>query len=682
MSDFEFDGSDLSSTKSIVDKVGSHFYPNGEVVIKNTTMSKQPMKDRTLRSADPAKLLQGDGLFRNPAFVTAAYAQSTQSALHSIIASRAEIDDDVKIPDPDDPTNSKYLTGAAARAEIMKQSVITTGLAPSGFEATIKALNDTVINSTTLDTGSGGMVGSSDGTTYPHSLSGYAAEPNAESFNGGSRQIALLENLTESEKQIYATKIAELNKKTNFGGNIYMFQIDFDKNKAHQQLSGLSFGLYQEGTYFDNGRGAPIPLAKEYLGTGTKNCHVSAALLELLLQLTNSIYIKGGQGTDRGIIGPNFSGLTAENNSISDHSFGRGYDIHSVGTDASTSTDLVTNLDSYRKGLDLLLSTLQKLPRELHPDLIVVHDQLATELGVLEKGLEDANSAVREKYKGLSPYVNFACDSSHRNHIHISFSAKRAGSFLTQSELRPLSSNNDFYGSVDRISDTNFDKLKINYFSKPDAALSPDEIYKMLITINLYSPEVAAIFVGIAERESKFRPGQLNESRKSKDFSFGLFQINLLPAAHGSKTFFLKYPNDENVLGFKLAYSLQEGLSTSELASAVETRKATRSTVDQRIFIPYNQAYALAVCADDKRAYQKIKNNQQFDSYIFGPWGDYKGTYGFINRVYFSVISEVYTANGNKIDYLKKWIRDKFKGDKPFPYIEDWMNGEYYDENV
>ena len=104
MADFELDASDLNSTKSIVEKIASHYYPNGEVVVKNTTMSQLPMQDRQLRSADPARILQGDGLYRNPAFAIAAYAQTTQSALHGVLSSLTDVNDDIKVPDPNDPT--------------------------------------------------------------------------------------------------------------------------------------------------------------------------------------------------------------------------------------------------------------------------------------------------------------------------------------------------------------------------------------------------------------------------------------------------------------------------------------------------------------------------------------------------------------------------------------------------
>ncbi len=271
MADFEFDSSDLTSTKSIVEKVGSQYYPNGEVVLKNTTMSRTPMQDRSLRSADPSKILQGDGLFRNPAFATAAYAQSTQSALHGILAAQSDIDDEIKIADPNDPTNSKFLTGAAARSEIMKNSIISTGNAPSGFEATLRAMNNSVVNSATLNTSTSGVVGNEYGSSYTHSTSGYALAADAESYNAGSRAIALEEYLTDKEKEIYKLKTSELNNKVNFdSSNITSFEINFDNNGS-QNLTTLGFELKQGGTYFGGNNGAPIAVPKQYIGSRKKN---------------------------------------------------------------------------------------------------------------------------------------------------------------------------------------------------------------------------------------------------------------------------------------------------------------------------------------------------------------------------------------------------------------------------
>lgn len=510
MADFELDASDLASTGSLVEKIGEHYYPNGEVVVKNTTMSKLPMEDRTLRSADPVKILQGDGIYRNPAFVLSAYSQTTQSALHGILAAQSDIDDNVKIADPNDPSGKNVLTGSAARQEIMKQSIMTSGLAPSGFEATIRALNNEITNQTTLTNTENSTVVYEDGSSTSHSLAPYLSNPKFESFNGGSRPIAFEESLTPTEIEIYQKKISELHKKINFQGSVSPFSLNLTTNKAGQDLKSLGFDIFQSGTFFGGQSTGETLLDKSYLGTGQKTTYISAALIEMLLQMTNTIYIQGGTGSDRTIVGPNHAPLSADANSVSDHAFGRGFDIFHVGDTLDKPISLVQNLDSFRRGLDIFLSTLQKLPRELHPDLVIVHDQLASELGILQNGLESATAAVRTKYKGLSPYINFSADSSHRNHIHISFSPQRAGIFLTPSStefVAALGGSSSTSGTnTITVTDTNFDKFKNSYFNKPKETLSADEVMNMLLSTGLFSEEVAAVFVGIAERESNFSP--------------------------------------------------------------------------------------------------------------------------------------------------------------------------------
>lgn len=152
-----------------------------------------------------------------------------------------------------------------------------------------------------------------------------------------------------------------------------------------------------------------------------------------------------------------------------------------------------------------------------------------------------------------------------------------------------------------------------------------------------------------------------------------------MPAAHGRKNFILKYPSEEVVLGLRLAYATEPDLNLSQLEEKVKS-SASRSTVDQRIFIPYNQAYMLAVTAKgEQETANRLANNKSFTGYLFGPWGDYKGTYGFIYKIKFETIASVYTRSGKNVNSLKSWVRQKFKNNKPYPYIEDWMNGTVFE---
>jgi hypothetical protein len=176
-----------------------------------------------------------------------------------------------------------------------------------------------------------------------HSTRGYTAYTDSQIYNGGSRAIALKDELTEQEKNAYNQKLTELHSKKNFKGNIREFVLDFNQSKYYetdstgkrvektQSLSSITFNVNQSYTYKTSGEAFPTVSLNSQFGSGQKSCFVSAALIELLLQLTNKMYIKGGQGTERGIVGSNFSALTADNNSVSDHAFGRGFDIMALG---------------------------------------------------------------------------------------------------------------------------------------------------------------------------------------------------------------------------------------------------------------------------------------------------------------------------------------------------------------
>jgi hypothetical protein len=396
--DINLNVDDLNNSQSSATKISETFYPNGKPTYTNTTQSREDLTGKTLTSSDPLKVIQGEGIYRNPAFAINGYIQNVQSSLHGIISMAGDIDDNVKIIDPNNPDANTYLTGADARQEIAKQSLMTTGYAPGGFSSAM----DAVINSkSATDSGtaaggtnsSTGTITGSQGEALAHSLQGYVLSTDAEAYNGGSRAIAVVDQLSEQEKQEYAKKLKELNNKANFDANFYDFNLDFDTNSEKQDLKTLGFDIVQGGGYTADGTGklGSVTIDKTLLGTGKKLCKVSAALIELMSQLTNSLHIRGGQGTERGIIGNNFKALTSEDlgntNSVSDHAFGRGFDIMGLGVSKAQEITLgknnfVAKKVDYMKALDLLLNHLQTLSYDLHPDLIMISNEISTELGL------------------------------------------------------------------------------------------------------------------------------------------------------------------------------------------------------------------------------------------------------------------------------------------------------------
>ena len=239
-SDFNFNLEDLSDGKSIVSKMKSSFYPENQQVIKKTSYAMDGEVGRSLMSRDPAKIIQGDGVFRNPAFAIAGYEQNTKSAMHTVISMGADFDDETSVVDPDDPT--KTLKGSQARMEIARKSVMSTGFSPGGFEKSMNAFvaskvsvstgGDSAAGATTGAAGTGtGAVTTSTGATQPHTTTSYGTSGTAGVLNGSTRQIAFAEEMDATEKAIYDKKITELLTKANFKtegtGDITVFKSGF-----------------------------------------------------------------------------------------------------------------------------------------------------------------------------------------------------------------------------------------------------------------------------------------------------------------------------------------------------------------------------------------------------------------------------------------------------------------------
>jgi hypothetical protein len=129
----------------------------------------------------------------------------------------------------------------------------------------------------------------------------YETPPNAQVFNNQNRPIALLDQMSEEEKTAYAAKVNTLLSKANLiigSGDAAIFRTGFDlnltKNSKGQILKDLGFTIKQSYSYKEvNGRmvGNNDPVPKELLGIGVKKCMISAAIIELLNRITDSIKI-------------------------------------------------------------------------------------------------------------------------------------------------------------------------------------------------------------------------------------------------------------------------------------------------------------------------------------------------------------------------------------------------------
>lgn len=705
MADFNFNLSDLDDSKSITSAVKRSFYPENQQVIKNTSNSQDNNFDRTLMSRDVVKIMQGDALYRNPAFALAGYEQNTKATMHTILAMGADIDDTVAVADPDNP--GERLTGAQARLEIARKSIMATGFAPQGFESSMQAfvaqsIGETISGSSSE--GSSGSVSDSYGNSIPHNTQGYYTSDATQVFNGGNRSIAIIDELTDLEKEEYSKRAEQLTKKKNLDISPYDraklksgFIINFTQNTKHQILKDLQFDIYQSGSYMNiEGKTSPQwqaeQISKDLLGSGIKKCMVSAALIELLDRLTDTIYINGGLGVGRGIIGPNFTELSKDNNSVSDHSFGRGFDIFSVGRSLASQIKLenpVPPAAQYMKALDILLEYIQALPQEIHPDLIMVSDQLTNELGIID-GLELGTSAVRKKYPNLSKSLNFGSDSSHRNHIHISFGAKRSGAILPPSSIAPQGSSSTESNVPQSAGSTSVDKFKKSYTLK-DGPLSDADVFVLLNEHGNFSEEISAIFTAIAYRESRFNPSSINKSG-----FWGMWQVGTTIASGGSVTAKFPVPTEEVLPFWKLGFAQWKEMGINESNYLDFHRKyrsndpnAGRQYFDKRTFIPLNQVIGLRAKFNRKDLSKQISVlGKSKGTSILHPYGEGFLYFGWLSKVEWKIAADIYKKmTGKSSDDLSDWMLKQVAQDSRTRNIdpitgktilESWMDGKKY----
>lgn len=302
-SDFNINVNDLSDSQSITSRIKESFYPDNTQVIKGTSQSQSGEYGRSLMARDPSKVLQGDGLYRNPAFAMAGYEQNVQSSLHAVLAMGADVGDSVKVADPDNP-GGPALTGTQARLEIARKSVMSTGFGARGFDdanAAFTANGSSPVTGTDPSTSSGGG-GTGSGTGgEDHDSQEYETTPDAQVFNNQNRAIALLSQMTSAEKTAYLAKVNTLLSKANFSvgsGDAAVlrtgFNLNLKNNKKGQVLKDLGFSIKQSQSYMEvNGKmvGTNDPVPKDLLGS-EQQCMISAALIELLNRLTDSIKIR------------------------------------------------------------------------------------------------------------------------------------------------------------------------------------------------------------------------------------------------------------------------------------------------------------------------------------------------------------------------------------------------------
>ena len=589
--------------------------------------------------------------------------------------------------------------------KVVSQSLVGTGFAPTSV------LNPLLESTNGKWPGNDkSKVGDSTGALFTHNSTAYTIDSEAPGL--GERAIAAEEELTEDEREIYITRGTLLKQSINEPALTTGFDFDIP-----DVLSSYSF--VQTNSYY-NVDSTELSVESSLISSPKKKAYISASLIECLLMITDvnkGVKINGTFALNRAVLSESDktsrhsnpeSGIDKNNkNSISDHVFGRAFDIRSVGD-----YGVIRGKERYAVALDIVLQKLNTMPQPLMPDLIVIDPDVAKDKGIGE-GFESVDTAIKTQYPNLK-YVNFEFGPEHTENIHISFSPQRGGKYMgsggwTTSDASTQKFDENGNPVDDSASGASAKEKAYKNYKNGGPPITPYELFIMLSQEGPFSDEAAAIFCAITGRESGASPaaynGKCSDGKTSwgGDVSIGMFQYNLISlikrSTNSSNDVPIYYDGSavtkQLVQAHRLAYAATEASSWDpnavakklvEVYSTTTNKEASKSTTDDRLWFPINQVWMLM----DKWGRADFKNVNKIDaSSGFRHWGDYdnsdgtpRSDCGFIFKTKFQNAVNVYLTTGKPITTLEDWVRTNFKkhNKRTINYIEQWMQGTvFYD---
>lgn len=704
MSDFKYNNIDsLESAGAIAKNFSDNLVPTNGVEIVSTTTARRGYSGQTLVSADIISSASGKELLSSSVYSDIFNINMNRESLSTLTKS---------IFGPSSSIGSLSIVEAGANGSDQP------GLAHTGQEAALrlatagslgKKYNQGIydeITSRLNENYNSGSTGSMDDVQY-------SVPQDTITISG--LPVALFSLLTDDEKKWYKER----------GSKLASFGVVDDSSFLTQGFSfdipdGLT-NLRYFGSMYPEFSNKDYNISQKIIDAKVEGAYPAACLIELLLLLVSKGYkFSGGLGADRGNnpskMGPDNSPLSSgtpeDKTIITDHAFGRGFDIsYFVNSNEKTSAVSSSSIE-YTRQLDILLGALNAVPRHLLPDQIVIGNWCSKEY--LRNG-STTNSQIGklvEKYENLK-YTTIAMDSPkssvHKSHIHISFSAYRTGRYSGEGgaiALQAQSQSGQPTAITSRVrqklqeNNITLDYQDKNYFND-ESQLSDLQVFELLYSVANMIPEIAAIFTAIAYRESRWRPYAAN-----KYGFFGLLQFGTRRGQSGGDSQVdLLIPTKETIkfweLGFKNwkteTYNKQK-ITENNIDSILEqiqnTPNAGKEYYDERAWIPKNQM----ACFRGKIAQRNIKN--QLTSFgskasraLVGPWGESFLTHGWIGGVSFYIASEVYKkATGEDVSKLQEWIRNNVPKDSVVwnqdpdynnkPKIEVWMDLTLYTKQI
>ena len=706
--------SQMANSKSITNAIFDSYYPksknfpNGKIVVENTSFGKNGVSGRTLTSRTISEAISGDVLYRSPKFATTFYNKSIGSSLNSLITAGSESTfDSPSILEIQDPENVTFtlsekgtptvatLKGGAAFTRILAESIVGKQAGSSFVQNAGESLYDNYISSGTRSD-------QDPASTDPDASIGN----NPGAPGAGGRMVVLSSQITAEEKGWILERGKVLADTGLFEG------------RGSSLKSGWSFDILNGLTGIKTKDGASefpgidpatntIDVSQETIDAPPQTAYIAPALIEFLIMLSSKISYYAGFGTSR-FTDDSVKNHMTNNNSLSAHGFGRAVDISSVTSKQGVLYDVwnnAGNLDIYRNFMEVFLTAINSMPMHLIPDLLGFAGPLKTEYGVTEgKDAEDA--AIKLRFPNLK-YVRWYPADDHLNHLHVSFSPARAGIYtgpggaFTTGPTAPPSTTPP-PGATPPPNGGTLNTKFVKLSRTPGTQLLADEIYNLLNIICV--PELAAIMTAISQREGNVSSLNANIRGSSNtwngDWSYGFLQNNLF-GTHGRLEVLVPYPTPIKIHAWKLAapgwqffnlssWEQWKGFIKDNFTQVgLDSFSATaRSSSDDRIWYPINQVYMAYrfMCGRDPTypmpLADRLGANGPEMQHVLTPWGDYGGVPGGpLFGTKFRDAAYVYRNSGKTEEDLKDWVRKYFgfagngATSGSAPKVEDWLAG-------
>ena len=665
MSDFKYNNIDsLENSGAIAKNFSDNLVPANGIEITATTTASRGYAEQTLVSADIISSASGKELLSSRVYSDMFNVNMNRESLSTLTKSIFGPSSSIKSLNVSEVgANGSDETGTTYSGQEAALRIATSGSLGKKYN---QGIYDE-INSKIAENYNSGP--SDTDTDVP-----YEVPPDVVTTTGFP--IALFSLLTDEQKNWYKDRGSQLAKLGVVNDSSYLtngFSFDIPDDLTNLRWFGSYYPEYSNKTY-------TIP--EDLIKAKVQKAYPSAALTELLLLLASKGYkFSGGLGARRANgangMGPDVTGITsgtAEKKTVlTDHAFGRGFDFDYFVNSGEQAVVVGGSASEYMRQLDILLGVLNTLPRHLLPDQIVIGNWCSKDY--LSSGTKNTMGKLVEKYENLV-YTSIAMDSPtssvHKSHIHISFSAFRAGKYDgAGGVLAVLGQSGPNSSIVTRVrqalqkDNIGLEYQNKNYF-KDESQLTDLQVFELLYTVANMVPEIAAIFTAISHRESRWRPYSAN-----KQGFFGLLQYGSRRGeSGGDATVDLLIPTKERIKMWELAFKnwkteeyeekkITEKNINSILSKIQNTPNAGKEYYDERAWIPKNQM----ACFRGKIAQPNLKKQltnfgDKAATALVGPWGESFLTHGWIGGVSFYLAAEVYKkATGQDVSKLQEWIR-------------------------